>query len=144
MGTVALLAFACATTQREAAKSPTVCDRGLCARIVSRELTNVVELEVAAPPNVALFNAWVAVSDGPPCRGGRALNAVGARGGVRMKGPLPLVAQQKLKLAFTLTLSSGRFLDLDVRGPAESICLRLPVDASPAADAGVAEAARHE
>jgi hypothetical protein len=140
----ASLAFACATTQREAAKSPTVCDHGLCARIVSHELTNVVELEIVAPPNVALFNAWVAASDAPPCRGGRALNAVGARGGVRTKGPLSLAAEQTLKLAFTLGLSSGRFLDLDVRGSMESICLRVPVEAPPAADAGAAEDARHE
>jgi hypothetical protein len=134
------IVVACATAGGVAgpAKVEATCERGVCARIVARIFTTDIDVEISAPAGVALHNAWIVDSAGPACRGGRSLNAVGTDAGARINGPLPLEPEQQLKLTFALRLTSGRFLDLDVRGPDGPICLRLPVEPSPASDAGVA------
>jgi hypothetical protein len=127
---LALGSAGCATPGAKGDASPMICDRGLCAKIVERELSNEIVVEVSAPAQASLHNAWVAEPGVAACRGGRALNAVATDAGVRVSGPLPLEAASRLTLTFTLKFSSGSSLDLDVRSPAGPICLRMPFDAA--------------
>jgi hypothetical protein len=116
---------------------PEVCERGLCARIVERETSMEIVVDVTAPANVSLHNAWVAETGAAACRGGRALHTVATDGGTLMHGPLPLPASTRLKLMFGIAFTSGTSLDLDVRSPDGIVCLRVPF-APAAADAGAA------
>jgi hypothetical protein len=124
---------ACATSGASA-PGPAACERGVCARLVRREpLSMRVVVELTAPANASLHNAWVVEGAGPRCRGGRALNAVETDAGVRTNGPLSLSGRVRLTLTFAPQFRAGDALDLDVRFPDGPACLRLPFGtASPA------------
>jgi hypothetical protein len=130
---------ACATAGSGAPppRSPATCERGLCATIVERSLSNRIVVDVAgAPEGAALHNAWVAEPGVAPCRGGRALHSVAGDAGVRMHGPLALpVENARFTMSFTSALSDGTSLDLDVRSPSGVTCLRVPLQPE-AADGG--------
>jgi hypothetical protein len=138
LGLIAGLGVSCATP---GASGSAACERGVCAKLVRRETFSTrIFVELSAPANAALHNAWVVEGPGPRCRGGRALNAVEIDGGVRTSGPLSLSGTERLLLTFAPQLHSGEALDLDVRFPDGLVCVRLPFGtASPAtagADAG--------
>jgi hypothetical protein len=130
-----IAAIACATSGG-VEKGKATCERGLCAKLVEKK-AGVFTVEVTAPAQASLHNAWVAAAGGQPCRGGDALNSVGDDAGVRTSGPLPLEGTARLRLAFASALPSGDVLDLDVRFPEGPVCLRLPLrPAPPSSDGG--------
>jgi hypothetical protein len=137
-----LLGLACATSGAadKNAGSPS-CERGVCARIIERSLSNRIEVELTAPASASLHNAWVAEPGVLPCRGGRTLNAVSTDAGVRVSGPLAIAGATRVVMTFTLRFSDGSALDLDVRSPEGAICLRVPFaaaagDGGPVGDGG--------
>lgn len=137
LAVLCLLAAACATSSGGGDKrGPTVCDRGFCATIVDRELSNRVNVDVSVPAKASLHNAWVAEPGVAPCRGGRSLNSVGTDAGVSTAGPLSLEGTARLQMSFTNALTTGSSLDLDVRAPDGPVCLRVPFESPAVAASG--------
>jgi len=132
-----LLAAACATSSGKGGKeaAPQACERGLCAKIVEHETPYRIVVELTAPPNASLHNAYVAEPGVAACRGGRALHSVGSDAGTKVHGPSPLPSSARLTLMFDVAFTSGTGLDLDVRSPDGMICLRVPF-ATTVTDAG--------
>ena len=126
-----LVVATCATSgvAQAPARLPT-CAGGVCARVVKAEVNYRLTVEVTAPPRATLHNAWLVDGAGAACRGGRALNAVQTDAGLALHGPLPIDGTRRLSLAFEVGFGSGTWLDLDVRSPDGSVCLRVPRGAS--------------
>jgi hypothetical protein len=125
----------CATS-RSSGPISSACERGVCARLISRRaLASGFVVEISAPANAALHNAWVVDGPGEPCRGGRALNAVETDAGVRTSGPLLLPGPVRLSLTFLSAFKAAAALDLDVRFPEGPVCLRLPLRTATTTDA---------
>jgi hypothetical protein len=122
----ASVGVACVTSGTSGSGAST-CERGVCAKVVRRETFSTrIFVELSAPANASLHNAWVVNGPGPRCRGGHALNAVALDGGIRTNGPLSLSGTESLLLTFAPEFHSGEALDLDVRFPDGPVCLRLP------------------
>jgi hypothetical protein len=125
-------AVTCATL-RSSETRPPVCASGLCATLIEGDAHHFV-VDVTAPADARLHDAWIAPARGAPCRGGRSLNAVATDAGVQLSGPLPLGGTQRLALSFEVAFRMGASLDLDVRLPAGPVCLRLPLAPPPRPD----------